>query len=790
MIVETIKIKEMGMFSELFIGISIIYLIIYGTFLSFNKRNKFPLLHNSMLYLGVLVLSMTCFLLVNDNLNVLNYLSFSNSIANDYVSFVSKILIGLASFICLLMIQQYIADQKINHFEYTLVLLFAILGLFLLCSANDLITAYLAIELQSLAFYILSAFKKKSTFSIEAGLKYFILGAFSSGLLLFGASLIYGVTGSINFEDFKELFFWFFSGSGLIIQKLNDHKDLNIWFDRHFYAKDINIGELSTNFDYEEQLIRLKIIYNKLVHMSVYSFQLNERDLETLYYQYLYYFEAPNYANPYILEYRELMEKIYSKLESIGRQRHFILFYDSAKNFLENPNDVSQYCKNYIAANQSDNLDNIKGKFKNDFNLSSVESQWDSELHRLEQQHVKIEKDRFEGCSSKWRYYEYLLYDMYLLQGGLENNPDFITGIKYLVKNISERDLIFFDIALGIDKTIIVLSDDYKKNYKFIEIFDLINRYCARPGIDEKLEFFKKNDYQIKNYFYDPFNTSLLQFAVIFILISLFFKLALAPFHLWSPDIYEGSPTSSTFFFAVVPKIGIFILLLRICYFGFYGFIDSWRYLIVVIGMLSVLIGSFVGLEQRKLKSLLAYSSISHMGYLLISFSTGTIEGVQMLFSYLVIYMVSGLCIWSILVLTRLKNNYLKKQNKDLADLTLLSKSNKMLAIILSIALLSIAGLPPMIGFIVKFGIFLVSIETSMYFVALFSILFSVISTFFYIRIVKILYFEKSLIGKLYYPITTNKVFFVNLFFYFLLFLFVNPTLIYLFSYKFSLLLC
>jgi NADH-quinone oxidoreductase subunit N len=189
----------------------------------------------------------------------------------------------------------------------------------------------------------------------------------------------------------------------------------------------------------------------------------------------------------------------------------------------------------------------------------------------------------------------------------------------------------------------------------------------------------------------------------------------------------------------VVPKIGIFILLLRICYFGFYGFIDSWRYLIVVIGMLSVLIGSFVGLEQRKLKSLLAYSSISHMGYLLISFSTGTIEGVQMLFSYLVIYMVSGLCIWSILVLTRLKNNYLKKQNKDLADLTLLSKSNKMLAIILSIALLSIAGLPPMIGFIVKFGIFLVSIETSMYFVALFSILFSVISTFFYIRIVKIL---------------------------------------------------
>jgi NADH-quinone oxidoreductase subunit N len=151
--------------------------------------------------------------------------------------------------------------------------------------------------------------------------------------------------------------------------------------------------------------------------------------------------------------------------------------------------------------------------------------------------------------------------------------------------------------------------------------------------------------------------------------------------------------------------------------------------------------------------------------------------------------MCSGLCIWSIFVLTRLKNNHLKKQNKDLADLVLLSKSNKMLAIILTVALLSIAGLPPMIGFIVKFGIFLVVIEASMYFVALLSILFSVISTFFYIRIVKILYFEKVLTGKLYYPIKTKKAFIVNLLFYCFIFLFINPTLLYLFSYKISLLL-
>jgi NADH-quinone oxidoreductase subunit N len=103
------------------------------------------------------------------------------------------------------MIQQYLADQKLNHFEYVLLLLFSILGLFILISSNDLLTAYLAIELQSLSFYVLAAFKKNSTFSIESGIKYFILGSFSSCLFLLGSSLLYGLTGTINFEDFKDL---------------------------------------------------------------------------------------------------------------------------------------------------------------------------------------------------------------------------------------------------------------------------------------------------------------------------------------------------------------------------------------------------------------------------------------------------------------------------------------------------------------------------------------------------------------------------------------------------------
>lgn len=200
--------------------------------------------------------------------------------------------------------------------------------------------------------------------------------------------------------------------------------------------------------------------------------------------------------------------------------------------------------------------------------------------------------------------------------------------------------------------------------------------------------------------------------------------------------------------------------------------------------MLTVIVGSFGGLEQKKLKSLLAYSSVSHMGYTLIAFSTGTFEGMQILFCYLFLYMVVGLCVWSIFLVLQLKYSYIKKQNKDLADLNSLSKSNNILALFFSTALLSIAGLPPMIGFLVKIGIFLVTIEASMYLVAVISILCSVISTFYYIRIIKIMYFEKSVAGKLYYPIKFDTSLLIVCLFYFLLFLFVNPTLLYLMSYK------
>jgi NADH-quinone oxidoreductase subunit N len=128
--------------------------------------------------------------------------------------------------------QYYLTAQKINYFEYSILILFALLGIFFICSANDLITAYLAIELQSLSFYIMAAFKKDSAFSVDAGLKYFILGAFSSGLFLFGSSILYGVSGTTNFEDLKNLFFLMYSKYDNLYEVSNYHVIKQIFMDK------------------------------------------------------------------------------------------------------------------------------------------------------------------------------------------------------------------------------------------------------------------------------------------------------------------------------------------------------------------------------------------------------------------------------------------------------------------------------------------------------------------------------------------------------------------------------
>jgi NADH-quinone oxidoreductase subunit N len=277
-------------------------------------------------------------------------------------------------------------------------------------------------------------------------------------------------------------------------------------------------------------------------------------------------------------------------------------------------------------------------------------------------------------------------------------------------------------------------------------------------------------------------------FGLMIIFISIMFKLAIAPLHAWSPDVYEGSPTSSTLFFAVVSKLSLLVLLLRIFYHSFHGLVYSWKFYIVLIAVFSVMVGSFTALEQKKLKSLFAYSSTSHLGYILIAFCSGTLEGVQSIIAYIIIYMLSSSCIWSIIILLKPRDSYNNtKANKDLADVASLIKSNSILGFILSTTLFSIAGFPPLIGFFTKLNIFLSAMESYMFLVAIVSILASIISTFYYIRIIKIICFENKLVGRLYYPLPYLETLIVVINFLLIIFLFINPTILYLISHKISL---
>lgn len=501
---ELYHVKEMSLSTELFLSCSILQFTFYAISTAYQRKFGFVILNTQVYYVSILLIFLASCLLLNEDLLIAGSLTSNNFVVNDYLSFIVKLVICLISLSFLIITNVSFRDEPINNnFEYVVLIVTSILGLLLLCSSNDLILAYLSIELQSVAFYIMAAFKKNSNYSVESGLKYFIIGSLSSAFFLFGSSLIYGCVGSLNFDD------------------------LNMFL------------------------------------------------------------------------------------------------------------------------------------------------------------------------------------------------------------SLSSFDAILFD------------------------------------------------------------KLSLVYIGFIILCISILIKLAAAPFHFWSLDVYEGSPNSTTFFFAVVPKIGLFLLLMRICYVGFYDiFVGEYQLYFFIFAILSIFVGSIGGLEQRKLKTLLAYSSISHTGYLLLSFSSGNIEGIQMMFYYLVIYMISGLCLWSVYMFVRQKRtNYLNKTNKELGDLVLLKESNPMLALILAITLFSIAGIPPLVGFLAKIGIFLTVIKSSAHLVAVISILLSVISTFYYIRLIKILYFENSLVGKLYFPITTQKALLLSFLSLCIIILCLDPMIIYLVFVKAMLLL-
>jgi len=229
-----------------------------------------------------------------------------------------------------------------------------------------------------------------------------------------------------------------------------------------------------------------------------------------------------------------------------------------------------------------------------------------------------------------------------------------------------------------------------------------------------------------------------LTFGIVFILVGLAFKISAVPFHMWAPDVYEGSPTSVTLFFAVVPKIAALTVFIRFLYVPFINMIDQWQIIIVFLSIASMIFGAVAAIGQKNLKRLVAYSSIGHMGFALAGLSSGTNEGIQSSIIYISIYLIMNLGLFSCLFMMKRNDKYYE----NIDDLSGLSKNHPLISLSLLIILFSLAGIPPMAGFFAKFYVFTAVVKESMYFLAITGLLSTVIAAFYYLRIIKIIYFD------------------------------------------------
>ena len=420
---------------EIFISLSIMFLLILGVF----KKDSSKITFN----LSLFVILIATIITINETFSVNRETLFNGSVVIDQMSSLMKIITLIGGFLVLVISSTYLKTFKIYNIEYPILILSSILGMMVMISSNDLIVFYMGLELQSLALYVLATYNRDQLKSSEAGLKYFVLSALSSGLLLYGCSLVYGFSGSTNFD--------------------------------------------------------------------IISNQLN--------------------SNEYVLT-----------------------------------------------------------------------------------------------------------------------------------------------------------------------------------------------------------------FGIVFILVGLAFKISAVPFHMWAPDVYEGSPTTVTLFFTMVPKIAALTVFIRFLYVPFLNLIDQWQMIIVFLSIASMIFGAVAAIGQTNIKRLIAYSSIGHIGYTLAGLATSSNEGIQSSIIYISIYVVMNLALFCCLLMLRRKDQYYE----DISDLSGLSKNHPLLSLCLLVILFSLAGIPPLAGFFAKFYVFIAVLEQSMYFLAIVGLLSTVVAAFYYLRIIKIIYFDKE----------------------------------------------
>jgi len=349
-----------------------------------------------------------------------------------------------------------------------------------------------------------------------------------------------------------------------------------------------------------------------------------------------------------------------------------------------------------------------------------------------------------------------LLFSIFILLSSKEyvkiNNIDKIEypiiilfSVLGMILMISSYDLIVFYLGLELQSiSLYILTSFNRENEKSTEaglkyfVLSALASGLLLYGSSLIYGFTGSTNFQTISTNLNINNTGAI-FGIVFVIIGLAFKVSAVPFHMWTPDVYEGAPTSVTSFFAIIPKIAALTVFIRFMYVPFLNVIEQWQIIIVFLSLGSMILGAVAAIGQKNIKRLMAYSSIGHMGYALAGLATGTNSGIQSTIIYLIIYLIMNLGAFACIFMLKRENIFYE----DINDLSGLSKNHPLLGLSFLIILFSLAGIPPLAGFFAKFYIFMSVIEAKMYLLAILGLLTTVISAFYYLRIIKIIYFDR-----------------------------------------------
>ncbi len=231
-----------------------------------------------------------------------------------------------------------------------------------------------------------------------------------------------------------------------------------------------------------------------------------------------------------------------------------------------------------------------------------------------------------------------------------------------------------------------------------------------------------------------------LTIGLVFLLVGLAFKVSAVPFHMWTPDVYEGAPTPVTAFFAAAPKLAAMALMLRVLLGAFPGIADQWQQIVVFLSVASMLLGAFAAIGQSNIKRLMAYSSIGHVGYALIGLAAHSEAGTQSVLVYLAVYLFMTVGAFACILAMQGKDG----MHEDIGSLSGLAKNNLPMAFVLAMILFSMAGIPPLAGFFAKFYVFAAAIDAKLYALAVVGVLASVVAAYYYLRVVKVMFFDDA----------------------------------------------